>query len=134
MAERGQSARPSFRRIKTGEQLAGYTVIEIGDEKVVVDYQGTKTTIDVYQSANSVPRGDTRSPTTAQSGSGSLPSPPQPQASSIAASSSTPAAAKTPVTPSSPEPGVRMTIEGNRRRMERSSPFGPQVWYEDIQK
>lgn len=137
MAERGQSARPSFRRIKRGEQLAGYTVVDVNDEKVVVEFLGRKTTIDVYQSANSVPHGEARSVAAASpgadNGGGILPPQPQPQASSIAAPGSTPAASKT-TNPSSPDSGIRVTIEGNRRRMERSSPFGPQVWYEDIQK
>jgi hypothetical protein len=137
MAERGQSSRPSFRRIKSGEQLAGYTVVEISDEKVVVEFLGRKTTIDIYQSANSVPRGEARGGTgagpVAENGGGILPPQPPPQASSITAPSSQPAASKAAVAPSSAS-GIQVTIEGNRRRMERSSPFGPQVWYEDIQK
>ncbi len=144
MAEHGTSARPSFRRIKKGEQLAGYTVVEISDEKVVVDFYGRKTTIDVYQSANSVPRGDARSVTSsasylspAENGGGILPPQPPAQSSSIPASSSSPAASKASSVPYTPPPsdsGIRVTIEGNRRRMERNTPFGVQTWYEDIQK
>jgi hypothetical protein len=129
MAEAGKTR--AFKRVKTGEQMAGYTVLEISDEKVVVDYQGHKTTIDVYQSANSVPRNDVRTiaaptpsaPVVESSG------PPQAQAQSGASSPSRPAAPA-----AAPGLDVKVTVEGNRKRMERNTPFGPQVWYEDNPK
>ena len=129
MAEKGQP-KLAFRRIRTGERMGSYSVVEIGDEKVVVEYQGQKTTVDVYQSANSVPRADTR---TAASPAPVVESvaapPPQPAASPQPPSRPTSANAQPAVDYS----GVRVTVEGNRRRMERQTPFGPQVWYEDIQ-
>lgn len=131
MAERGQTR--AFRRLKNGEQMAGYTILEINDEKVVVDYQGRKTTIDVYQSANSVPRNDARTATVASPVVESAGAPPPPPPSAAPAASARPA---TSGSASQIPPGrdVRVTVEGNRRRMERNTPFGPQVWYEDIEK
>jgi hypothetical protein len=132
MAERGQPSRPGFRRVKKGEQIGGYSVVAISDEKVEVEYQGQKTTIDVYQSANSVPRTEARSapaPPPAETGGSLAPPPP-----SQAAPASTPANASGSAATGAPAPAVRITIEGNRRRMERMTMFGPQVWYEDIPK
>lgn len=124
MAEKEQSSKPGFHRVKNGERMGGYTVVAISDEKVVIEFQGQKTTLDVYQSANSVPRAEPRKPTAAATPVVESAGTPPPQ----------PAAA--PPQPSSAPPGVpqdvRVTIEGNRRRMERPGPFGPSVWYEDI--
>lgn len=124
--------RPGFRRVKRGEKVGEYMVAEIADEKVVIDYQGQKTTLDVYQSANSVPR--------AQAAAAPAPAahPAAPVVESMAAPApqanggpSAPAAAT-----AAPEAsdGTRITIEGNRRRLERPGPFGVQVWYEDLPK
>ena len=132
MAEAGQTATRSFHRVKNGEQIGVFTVVEIRDEKVVIEFQGQKTTLDVYQSARSVPLLETRSapvaaPVVETGGSSPPPSAASNQASSAPASSG---ASAQP----SPGPDVRVTIEGNRRRFERQTPFGPQVWYENIGK
>jgi len=55
------------------------------------------------------------------------PPPPESAGSAAAANSGGSAAAK-------PAAGTRTTIEGNRRRVERQTPLGTQVWYEDIQQ
>jgi hypothetical protein len=126
MAE--SATKTAFRRMKAGEKLGDYLVAEIADEKVVVDYEGQKTTLNVYESANSVPRTQAavQSPTPAAAPVvETVAAPPPP-----VASQAQPAAAAQ----SGADPGIRVTIEGNRRRMERQSPFGPQVWYEDIPK
>ncbi len=132
MGEAGRTATRSFRRVKQGEQIGTYTVVEIRDEKVVIEYQGQKTTLDVYQSANSVPRPEV-SPGPAAS--------PVVESTGIAPS---PAAAPPPAAPGQPPSAsgavqapaadVRVTIEGNRRKFERQTPFGTQVWYENLPK
>lgn len=128
MAERSQAATGKFRRVKTGQRFGAYTVVEIQDEKVVIERQGQRTTLDVYQSANSIARQKARSaqpaaPVVETAGSGTRPAPSRQRAASRA----------TAVQQSS-DPRVQVTIEGNRRRFERQTMFGPQVWYENIEQ
>ncbi|MBI4464610.1 MAG: hypothetical protein HY647_07890 [Acidobacteria bacterium] len=133
MAEGAGGGSRAFRRVRTGEQIGDYRVIEIRDNQVEVEFQGQKTTLDVYQSAKSVPRQQTSTPAAAApvvetAGSAS----PQP-----AASSPPPPTVSSPTSSGSgagtaPDPHTRVTIEGNRRRVERQTPFGTQVWYEEI--
>ncbi|MBI2816750.1 MAG: hypothetical protein HYX72_07405 [Acidobacteria bacterium] len=127
MAEGGQAGRSAFRRVKNGEQLGRYTVVDIRDEKVVVEFRGQKTIIDVYESANSVPRETARTTVAAT-----------PVVEGAAAPQQAPAAPEPSAAPA-PSAGAQQgtdssTVEGNRRRVERQTPFGTQVWYEDIQK
>jgi hypothetical protein len=136
MAEAGAPGANRFRRVQQGEQVGPYTVAEIRDEAVVVEFQGQKSSINVYQSAQSVARAAPPLPATA----------PSPAASPVVESSgSAPAAAAalpsgTTQASSAPSAGVatplevKVTIEGNRKRFERYTAFGPQVWYEDITK
>ncbi|HWP86092.1 MAG TPA: hypothetical protein VNN17_12935, partial [Terriglobia bacterium] len=111
-------------------------LVEIRGDAVVVDYQGLRTTVNVYQSAKSVIRAAaTAAP--AASRPAAAPAPVVDTAASRPAyPPSVPTAAAAPAAPgasqASPYPGVRMIIEGNRRRFERDTMFGPQVWYEDI--
>jgi len=132
MAERGGAARPGFRRVKKGEQLGGYTIVAIRDDKVEIEFQGQKTTLDVYQSANSVPRTEARSapPPPAESGGSTAPQPPPSATAAPPSATANPSSAA----PGPASPGTRVTVEGNRRRMERMTPFGPQVWYEEMPK
>ena len=133
MAEGGTAAGRPPRRVKPGEQFGGYTVAEIRDEKVVIEYQGQKTTLDVYQSARSalplqpVRTAPPAAPVVETSGSA-----PPPQAPAPAASSPSRAPAPAAVQQPSTEPGVRVFLEGNRKRFERDPPFGVQVWYEPL--
>ena len=136
MSEAGGTGTTRFRRVKQGEQVGPYTVAEIRDEAVVVEYHGQKFEVNVYQSAQSVARvapPPPAAPTPAASpvveSSASAPaagtaSPP------AAAASASPAATPSPTKPLE----VKVTIEGNRKRFERYTAYGPQVWYEDITK
>ena len=132
MSEAGATAGRTPRRVKQGEQFGAYTVVEIRDERVVIEYQGQETTLDIYQSArNALPAPVRTAPPAAPvvESSGGAP-PPQAQAPlSPPGRASAPAAVQQPST----EPGVRVFIEGNRKRFERDSLFGVQVWYEPLQ-
>lgn len=141
MAEGGTPGGRAPRRVKAGEQFGGYTVAEIRDEKVVIEYQGKKTTLDVYQSAQSARsalpppvRTAPAAPVVETSG-GSPPAPAQaapaqvPPPTSPSGRAPAPAAVQQPST----DPSVRVFIEGNRKRFERDSPFGTSVWYEPLQ-
>jgi hypothetical protein len=131
----GQPGTQRFRRIKTGGQVGPYTVVEIRDEAVVVEFRGQRTTVNVYQSAKSVMRA-AATPTPAAPRAPAAPvvdtvaAPPPTPAATVTATPA-PAAANTG-TASRRIGDVTVTIEGNRRRYERWSMFGPQVWYEDI--
>jgi hypothetical protein len=138
MAEAGNAARGAFRRVKPGEQFGGYTVVEILDEKVVIEYRGERTTVGVYQSARSVARPAARTetaaaPTVAETGRGGTP------ASASATRQAGPATARVqasqpaPPPPGTP-PGVRVFVEANRRRFERDTVFGVQTWFEPLEQ
>ncbi|MBI3933520.1 MAG: hypothetical protein HY316_02430 [Acidobacteria bacterium] len=135
MSEAGQPGTERFRRLKLGDRVGAYTVVEIRDEAVVVEFQGQKTVVNVYQSARSViraaasPAATAAKPPAAPVIETASPTP-APAASSVPAATPPAANAGTSLTP--PFPGVRVTIEGNRKRFERDTAFGPQVWYEDI--
>ena len=126
-----------FRRVKQGEQVGPYVVAEIRDEAVVVEYEGQKTVVNVYQSAKSVIRAAGNTGTT----TGSAPA--SPVVESVASSPAAESGTKPSGTSAQPNeggttavgmPGVRVRIEGNRKRFERDTMFGPQVWYEDIKQ
>ena len=127
LAEGGSSAGRGFRRVKQGEQFSGYTVVEIRDEKVVLEFAGQKTTVDVYRSANSVPRA--QAPATPVAPVVEKTSA-QPPASPTSPAAPAPAAAGAEPTANSYE---KVTIEGNRRKIELQTPFGPMIRYEEIQ-
>jgi hypothetical protein len=137
MADAVEAAAHRFRRVKKGEQVGPYTVSEIRDEAVVVEFQGQKTVVNVYQSAQSVARAaQPEAPAAAQAPAASPvvessagPQPPYPAA---AASGAQAAAAGAGSGASASD--VKVTIEGNRRRYERQTMFGPSVWFEDIKK
>ena len=134
MSEGGTPAERAFRRVKPGEQLGSFTVVEIRDETVVIEYQGQRTTLDVYQSARSVappPARTTRqaAPVVVESGA----APARPGAPAASQPNSPPARAPAAQQPAGP-PGVRVTIEGNRKRLERDTPFGVQTWYEPLEQ
>lgn len=124
----------AFRRVKTGERLGDYIIVEIRDNQVVIEFEGEKTTLDVYQSANSVPRPsssarEAAAPVVQTAGS----TPPQSSPSSQPPpQSAPPATSSESATGAQPDPYTRVTIEGNRRKVERQTPFGTQVWYEEI--
>lgn len=129
MAEGESSAKRSPRRVKNGEPLGPYTVVEIRDEKVVIEYGGQKTTLDVYQSAHSVLQTPTRTTTSAApvvevgaSAPAAAPAASQPTNAPAGAAA---AAGQQP----SSTPGVRVFDEGNRLRFEKDYPFGTQTWY-----
>ncbi|MBI4460967.1 MAG: hypothetical protein HY648_13040 [Acidobacteria bacterium] len=134
LAERGSSAGSGFQRVKQGEQFSGYTVVEIRDEKVVLEFAGQKTTVDVYRSANSVPRPAGAAPAAApaapmveKTSAQPPPSPPPSTSPAVAA----PAAAGAAAEPTG-NPYETVTIEGNRRKIVLQTPFGPMIRYEDI--
>ncbi len=129
------------RRLKVGDEIGGYRVVEIAEHKVVVEFQGEQKSLDVYESAEAV------APPVAAPGSAAEFAPPPassavqgqvhnavPSASAPApptGPASSPAAQAPPGMPTS-DPYTTYTIEGNRKKYSRRTPFGIQNWYEDI--
>ena len=140
IAEAGSSTGRAFRRVKQGEQIGSYTVVEILDEKVVIEYQGQRTTVDVYQSARSVARPATRTakpagpaaPVVVETAGGGSSAPARGATGSRPSATAESTAAAPP--PTGTPPGVRVTIEGNRKRIERDTPFGVQTYYEPLEQ
>lgn len=146
MADQKQAAQGSFRRVKLGEEIGGYRLAAIAEHQVVIEYEGQKTTIDVYESAQSVrgiAGGGMQMPeVTAPS------SPPAPAvttavpgtaAAPFPASSATPMGGSAAGAPPAPagavvDPFITRTVEGSRVKVVRQTPFGPQVWYEELPK
>jgi len=128
-----QAASGSFKRVKSGEEIAGYKVIEIAAHKVMVEFDGEQTTLDVYESAASV---------SAAGGAGySAPAPGSQVQTAVAATGATAAGAPGEgggviqsggsliAAPTMPE-GV--TIEGNYRVTRKMTAFGLMTFREPI--
>lgn len=132
LAEGGASAGRGFRRVKQGEQFGGYTVVEIQDEKVVLEFAGQKTTVDVYRSANSVPRAQApatpAAPVVEKTTAQPPASPPPPRAGTRQPGPAPAAAGSQPTA----NPAIRVVIEGNRKKYIGQTPFGQIEWYEEI--
>ncbi len=135
MAEQKNGAAGAFRRLRLGDEIGGYKIVEIAEHKVVLEFEGDKKNIDVYESADTAAR------------SGQAPAPAPPPASSPNVISAVPSAAApaagTPQQPAAsgnePVPGnptddpfLTWVIEGNRKKFSRRLPFGVQVWYENL--
>jgi hypothetical protein len=130
MADPRQAASGSFKRVKTGEEIGVYKVIEIAEHKVVVEFDGEKTTLDVYESAASV-AGNVAA-------GYSAPAPASQVQTAVAAAAAGSGETAAPVTQAGGSPGAAptaaegVTIEGNYRVTRRMTPFGMATYRELI--
>jgi len=135
MTDPRQAASGAFKRVKTGDEIGVYKVVEIAEHKVVVEFDGEKTTLDVYESAASVSAGGGTAYSAPAPGS-------QVQTAVVAGGATTAGAADTTgeggviqsggsliAAPSGPE-GV--TIEGDYRVTRKMTPFGQMSFRELI--
>ena len=133
MVDPKQAASGSFKRVKTGDEVGGYEVIQIAAHKVVVEFDGEQTTLDVYESAASV---------SGAGGAGySAPAPGSQVQTAVSAAGATAAGAPGEgggviqsggsliAAPTMPE-GV--TIEGNYRVTRKMTAFGLMTFREPI--
>ena len=140
MADQKQARSGAFRRLKAGDEIAGYRVVKIAEQQVVVEFEGEKTTIDVYESAQNVRRAAGAGSTTSK-----RPAAPQvltavPAGKAVASKPATatpatsPPSSRTARPAGSPtaDPFLTVTIEGNRKKYSRLTPFGVQTWYVDL--
>lgn len=139
-AEEAQTGR--FKRVLPGEEIGGYKLANIAGSKVVVEWGEKQFPLDVAESAQRGPRRAERTAAT-------------PAAAAPAASRVTPVTTPVPVTPSArafeeerkkftpagynAPPGAPVdapagTIFGGKRKVVRKTPFGDQVWWEDLPK
>ena len=133
MVDPKQAASGSFKRVKTGDEVGVYKVIQIAAHKVVVEFDGEQTTLDVYESAASV---------SGAGGAGySAPAPGSQVQTAVSAAGATAAGAPGEgggviqsggsliAAPTMPE-GV--TIEGNYRVTRKMTAFGLMTFREPI--
>ena len=136
MVDRQQGSQGRFRRVQVGGQVGGYQVVEIADHKVVIEFDGERTTIDVYESAASLPGAASAAyvPPAAS---------PVPQVQTAVSLGGTTATSTEAATPAAEPAGVAgappaapgmltVRIEGNYRIYTRATPFGVQTWKEEI--
>jgi hypothetical protein len=132
-----ESSESRVRRVKQGEEVGGYRVVEIQDQKVVIEYEGQTTTLDIYQSRSGVaqPRTPTAARPAAPAAAGAGTAPARTPPAARAATPSQPTGQPTGREIQDPKygPYTRIFIEGNQRRVERTTPFGIQRWYEPLQ-
>ena len=136
MAETVQSASTSSKQLKSGAVINGYKIVEIHDDEVIVELNGERSTINVYLSSSGVARSSARSGSGVES-AGTQPAAPRIETSATQPMSGTSQAGSAPPSSTavhlpSPDPWLKITVEGNRRRYERTTMFGPDIWYEDI--
>jgi hypothetical protein len=130
MADPRQAANGSFKRIKTGDEIGMYKVIEIAEHKVVVEFDGEKTTLDVYESAASV-AGNAPAAYSARAPASQV-------QTAVAAAAVGPSETGAPVTQAGGSPSAAptaaegVTIEGNQRVTRRMTPFGMMTYRETI--
>jgi len=133
------------KRILPGEEIGGYKLVSIAGSQVVVEWGEKKTTIDVSESARRVPRviektASASRPAEAGTSPGAAGrvttvAPSSAPAAAAAAESErkkfTPAGYNAP--PGAPVDAPAGTVVGGRRKVVRPTPFGSQVWWEDVE-
>jgi hypothetical protein len=138
MADQKMAAERTFRRVKEGDEIGGYRVVEIADHKVVLEFGGEKSSVDVYESAASVADTTAYAPPTPSAGPQVISAAPPvvaaaPAAASPAGTSAAASAKQGMVLPQDPnDPFKTCVVEGNRIKCTRKTPFGPQIWYEQL--
>ena len=132
MASGGSATGLGMKRVKAGEEFGGYTVAEIQDHQVVLEFAGQRKTVSVYQSSRTVRRAQTPAPAAAPVVESSTAQ--QPAAGQTTTAPQRPATATAAPVPSkyAGDPNTKAFVEGNRIRIETETPFGKMVRYEDI--
>ncbi len=141
MGDAKMAAERAFRRVKEGDEIGGWRIVEIAEHKVVLEFEGEKKTIDVYESAASTAPAPAYTPPAASAGprviSASQPQPaqtaaaPEAPATAPAAGVSVPTGAALPKDPLDPYKTC-VAMEGNRMKCTRLTAFGPQVWIDTL--
>ena len=137
MTSGGSASGQGMKRVKAGEEFGGYTVAEIQDHQVVLEFAGQRKTVSVYQSSRTVRRAQTPAQAATpvvESSTGQQPAAGQATAAPPRPATATPATAAPVPGDYAGDPNTKAYVEGNRIRIETETPFGKMVRYEDIPK
>lgn len=139
----GDQASGPSKQVFTGDEVGGYKLVSIGDSQVIVAWGEKQSTINVWESARRIPRiiektAPTTRPTEAPTSAGSTGrvttvAPPSTQAAATESERRkfTPAGYNAP--PGAPVDAAAGTVFGGKRKVVRPTPFGNQVWWEDVE-
>jgi hypothetical protein len=136
----GNSASAPSKRVVPGDEIGGYKLVSIAGSKVVVEWGGKQTTIDVEESAQRAPRvaAATAPPPRAAepravSTAGARVTAVAPSSGSSGASGGKSAGFTgfnaPPGAPPNAPPG---TVFEGKKKVVRQTMFGPSVWWEDV--
>jgi len=131
------------KRVFPGDEIGGYKLVSIARSQVVVEWGEKKVTIDVSESARRVPRVIEKPGPTVRPAASTAPTArtgpvttvgPSSASSSISEEKKkyTPAGYNAP--PGAPPDAPAGTIIGGRRKVVRPTPFGNQVWWENVEQ
>jgi len=133
------------RQVKEGETFGGYHLVEIGDNQVVLEWEGTKKTVDVSMTAVQVaapaytPAASSAPPvsSTATAAVTITPgTPPPPDTAKIIAGKQGPGEQFLPGSTSrvayAGDPLPPGTIINGYMKVERTSPFGKEMWWQKV--
>lgn len=148
MAPAEQADTGVFKRVYPGEEIGGYKLVDIRGAEVVVE-SGEKTlTLNVAESSRRVARSLEKTPAArppAPAAPGPTGGAPPASAVTTAAPVATPSRTATDerrkfgpagynAPPGAPADAPAGTVFGGRRKVVRRTPFGDQVWWEEIEK
>ncbi len=131
------------KRVLPGEEIGGYKLVSIAGSQVVVDWLGKRFPIDASESARRVARSTERTSTAqAPVSSASPASGRAPQVNTIAPTAVSPqsgsddkrkfTASGYNAPPGAPLDAPAGTVIGGKRKVVMPTPFGNQVWWEDV--
>lgn len=133
------------RQVKEGESFAGYTVVEIGNNQVVLDWEGTKKTVDVSMApvqvgAPAFTSAAASAPTVSSTASSPVSitpgTPPPPDSARIIPGKQGPTEQFLPGSTSraayAGDPLPPGTIINGYMKVERTSPFGKEMWWQKV--
>ena len=141
MSDASPRADSAPRQVKEGETFGGFRLLSIGDNEVEIEYQGQKKKLDVYTSAQQVPAPPPAPASAPQvqvvSTAGANPAAASSNATNTIPLSATEGPTNIPIEGTDSVFGHKDnlpagTIRGNRRKVERITPFGKEVWWELI--
>jgi hypothetical protein len=139
----GDQASPASKKVLPGEAIGGYKLVSIATSQVVVEWEEKKFTIDVSESARRVPRIVDKTASARADRAAATPPPVTSVGTASARAASTAPtltttggkkAAANYVPPGADPDAPAGTIVGGRRKVVVPTPFGPQVYWEEVEQ
>jgi hypothetical protein len=145
MAPAEQAATGVFKRVYPGEEIGGYKLVEIRGTEVVVESGGTTLTLNVAESSRRVARSPEKTPAARPAAprptGGARPASPVTTAAPVVGTRQAttderrkfgPAGYNAP--PGAPVDAPAGTVFRGKRKVVRRTPFGEQIWWEEIER